>query len=120
MLVVEVHFYMHTIATDGIQQGTQLVKCHPARHDALATSEDLPVEVIPFGRTSLRFSHAGCPLDGIQLFYLEQGIEMVHSSHAVEMVEGIVYLLALLTDERLHKAAIVVYTDHCGDVALQL
>ena len=44
---------------------------------------------------------------------------MVHGTHTVEVIERIIYLLALLTDKRLYEAAVVVDTDHRGDVALQ-
>ena len=36
------------------------------------------------------------------------------------MIEGIVNLLALLPNERLHEAAVVVFADHGRNVALQL
>ena len=44
----------------------------------------------------------------------------MHSSHTVEVVEGIVNLLTLLADKGLHKAVVVVLGNHRGDVALQL
>ena len=45
---------------------------------------------------------------------------MVHGAHAVKVVERVVYSLALLADEGLHEAAIVVDANHRRDVALQL
>ena len=119
-LIVEVHLYVYAVATDMVEQGAQLVEGHPAGHDALAVVKDLPVEVVPFGTAALRLAHAGCPLYGVQLVNLQQGIQVVHGPHPVEVVEGIVNLLALLADERLHKAAVVVGAYHRRDVALQL
>ena len=119
-LVVEVHLQMHAIASDIVEQGFQFVQCHPACHDALACLENLAIQVVPLGRATLRFSHTGCPLHGIEFLYLEQGRQVVHCAHAIQMIQGIVNLLALLTDEGLHKAAVILYTDHGGYIALQL
>ena len=44
---------------------------------------------------------------------------MVHGSHTIEMIEGIVYLLALLADERLYETTVVILGNHGGDIALQ-
>ena len=68
----------------------------------------------------MRLAHTRRPLDGIQLLDFQQGIEMVHSSYAVEVVEGIVNLLALFADKGLYETPIVVNADHRRDVALQL
>ena len=111
---------MHAVATDIVKQWTQLVECHPASHDALAASEDFLVEVIPLGTSSLRLSHTGGPLYGIQLLYLKECIKMVHGPNAVKVIERVVYLLALLTDERLHEAPVVIHANHGRDVTLQL
>ena len=45
---------------------------------------------------------------------------MMHGAHTVQMIQGIVYLLALFADERLHEATIIILTDHGGDIALKL
>ena len=45
---------------------------------------------------------------------------MVHRPYSIQMVEGIVNLLTLLTNERLHETTIVVDADHCRDITLQL
>ena len=45
---------------------------------------------------------------------------MMGCAHTVEMIECIVNLLTLLTDKRLHEAAVVIDADHRGDIALQL
>ena len=45
---------------------------------------------------------------------------MVHGPHTIKVVEGIVNLLALLADEGLYEATVVVDTDHGRDIALQL
>ena len=45
---------------------------------------------------------------------------MVHGSHAIQMIECVVNLLALFADERLNKTAIVIDTDHRRNIALQL
>ena len=111
-LVVEVHFQMYTIASDIVEQRTQLVERHPTSHDALATSKNLLIQVIPFRTTALRFSHAWRPLDSIEFFNLQQGIQMMHRSNTVQMIKGIVNLLTLLTDKGLNETTIVVNTDH--------
>ena len=118
-LVVEVHLQMHAVAANVVEQWAQLIECHPAGHDALAAGEYLLVQVVPLGTAALRFAHAGCPLDGVQLLDLQQGIEMMHGPYTIQVIQRIVYLLTLLTDEGLHKAAIVIYADHRRDVALQ-
>ena len=119
LLVVEVHFEVHTIATDIVEQRTDFVERHPAGHDALAAHKNLAVEVKPFGGTALWLSYAGSPLYGIEFLDFEQGGQMVHGSHAIEMIERVVYLLTLLADERLYEPAIVVLGNHGRDVALQ-
>ena len=45
---------------------------------------------------------------------------MVHGSHTVKMVQGVVDLLTLFTDEGLYEATVVVFADHRGDITLQL
>ena len=119
-LVMEIHFKMHTLSTDMIQQRLQLIECHPTSHDALAAIEDLPIQVIPFWRTALRLTDSWCPLDGVQFVDFQQRIEMMHGPHTIEMIEGIFDLLTLFTNERLDKTAIVIDTDHRGNIALQL
>ena len=44
---------------------------------------------------------------------------MMQRTHPIEMIERIVDFLALLTDERLHKSAVILHADHGRDVALQ-
>ena len=117
---MEIHLDMHSAATDIVEQRTKFVEGNPASHNALAGSKNLLVEVIPLGRSALWLSHSRCPLYGVELFYLKQGWQVVHGSHTVEMIQRIVYLLTLLTDEGLHEAAVVFHADHRGDVALQL
>ena len=109
---MEVHLYVYTVASDVVEQGSQLFQSHPASHDALAASQYLLVQVVPLGRTALWLSHARRPLDGVQLLDLQECVQMVHCPHTVQVVERIVYLLTLFTDEGLHKAAIVVHADH--------
>ena len=111
-LVVEVHFQMYTIASDIVEQRTQLVERHPTSHDALATSKNLLIQVIPFRTTALRFAHAWRPLDGIQFLDFQQGIQMMHGSNTVQMIKGIVNLLTLFTNKGLNETTIVVNTDH--------
>ena len=41
--IVEVHLDMDTLASNVIEQGAQLVECHPTSHDALTTSQNLAV-----------------------------------------------------------------------------
>ena len=65
-------------------------------------------------------TYARCPLDGIEFVDFQQGIQVVHGAYTVQVVESVVYLLALFADEWLYKAAIVIYTDHGRDVTLQL
>ena len=120
VLVVEIHLDMHSVATDIVEQRTQFVEGHPACHDAFSSCKNLLVEVIPLGRSALWLSHSRRPLYGVELFYLKQGWQMVHCPHTVEMIQRVVYLLTLLTDEGLHKASVILHADHRGDVALQL
>ena len=115
---MEVHFEVDAVTADVIQQGTQLVDGHPACHDALAASQYLLIQVIPLGTATLRFTHTGCPLDGIQFVDFQQGIQVVHGTYAVQVVERIVYLLALFTNERLYETAVVLLANHGRDVAL--
>ena len=44
----------------------------------------------------------------------------MHSTYTIKMIESIADLLTLFTDKRLHEAAIIVNTDHRGDITLQL
>ena len=111
-LVVEVHFQMYTIASDIVEQRTQLVERHPTSHDALATSKNLLIQVIPFRTTALWFSHAWRPLNSVQLLDFQQRLQMMHRSNTVQMIKGIVNLLTLFTDKGLNEATIVVNTDH--------
>ena len=116
--IVEIHFNMDALTSNMIEQWFQLIERHPTSHNALTTSENPIIEVIPFGRTTLGLTHAWRPLDGIQFFNFQQGIEMMHRTYAIEMIECIVYLLTLFSNERLYETAIVIDTDHRGDVAL--
>ena len=111
-LVVEVHFQMYTIASDIVEQRTQLVERHPTSHDALATSKNLLIQVIPFRTTALRFSHAWRPLNSVQLLDFQQRVQMMHRSNTVQMIKGIVNLLTLFTNKGLNETTIVVNTDH--------
>ena len=83
-------------------------------------SENLLIEIIPLRRTTLRLTYAWRPLDGIQFLNLQERVQMVHRTHTIQVVERIVYLLTLFTDEGLHKATIVVHADHGRDITLQL
>ena len=49
VLVVEIHFQVHTVRTDVVEQWPQFVQRHPARHDTLACRQNPAVQVIPFG-----------------------------------------------------------------------
>ena len=111
---------MDAVATNVVEQRAQFVEGHPAGHNTLATSQYLLIEVVPLGTAALGLAHAWCPLDGVQLLDFQQGVEVVHSTHTIEVVERIVNLLALFADERLYEAAIVVLTDRRRDVTLQL
>ena len=68
----------------------------------------------------MRLSYTWCPLDGIEFFDFKKSGQMVHGPYAVEMIECVVYLLALLADERLHETPVVILGNHGRDVALQL
>ena len=118
-LVVKVHLQMYAVAADVVEQGAQLVERHPAGHDALPGGEYATVEVVPLRAAALWLAYAGGPLYGVQLVDFQQRVQVMHGSHTVEVVEGVVYSLALLADERLHEATVVVLTDHGRQVALQ-
>ena len=49
-----------------------------------------------------------------------KGGQVMHGAYAVQMIQGIVYLLALFADKGLYKTTIIILTDHGGDIALQL
>ena len=118
VLVVEVHFKVHAVASDVVEQRPQLVQRNPACHYALASCQYLLVQVVPFRRATLRFSHARCPLYGVQFLNLEQCRQVVQGANAVQMVQRVVDFLALLTYEGLHEAAVVVHAYHGRYVAL--
>ena len=59
-------------------------------------------------------------MDGIQFLDFQQRIQVVHSTHTIQMVERIVNFLTLFADEGLHEATIVVHTNHRRDITLQL
>ena len=111
-LVVEVHFQMYTIASDIVEQRTQFVERHPTSHDALAASKNLLIQVIPFRTTALWLAHAWRPLDSVEFFNLQQGLQMMHRSNTVQMIKGIVNLLTLFTNKGLNEATIVIHADH--------
>ena len=110
--IVEIHFQVNALCPDIVEQGLQFIKRHPAGHDALPRPENFLVKVVPLAASPLWLTHSGRPLNGVELFYFEQRRQVVHGSHAVEMVQGIVDFLALLPDEGLHEAAVVVLADH--------
>ena len=80
---MEVHLYVDAVATDVVEQGTQLVECDPTGHDALAGSQNPLIQVVPLGTAALRLAYAGRPLDGVQLLNLQQGVKVVHGTYAV-------------------------------------
>ena len=84
--VVEIHFDVHSVATDIVEKRSQLIEGDPTGHDTLATVKDLTIEVVPFRGTTLRLTHTGCPLNGIQFFDLKECRQMMHGPYPVEMV----------------------------------
>ena len=120
LFVVEVHFEMNAVGTYSVKQGAQLVEGYPAGHDALAASQYLFIQVIPFRTAALWLADTGCPLDGVQFFNLKQGVKVMHGTDTVEVVQCVWYALTLLADKGLHEAAVVVFANHGRDVSLQL
>ena len=116
---MEVHLEMNAIATDIIQKRTKFFDRNPTSHDGLASCQNLPIEVIPFGITSLGLSDTRCPLDSLEFLDLEKSRQMTHGSHTIEMIERVGNPLSLLANKWLHKTPIILDRKHRRDVALQ-
>ena len=119
-LVVEIHFEMHTIATDIVEQRTKFIDRNPTSHNGLATRKNLLVEVIPLRIATLRLADARCPLDGLKFLNLKECRQMTHRANAIEMIERVGNPLCLLANERMHETPVILDRKHRRDVALQL
>ena len=119
VLVVEIHLDMNAVGAHIVEQRLQLVESNPACKDALSALQNCVVKVVPLRRATLRFAHSRSPLYGVKFLNLKQCRNVAHSPHAVEMIERVVNLLALLAYERLHKLAVVLLAEHRRDVALK-
>ena len=106
-LVVEIHFEMHAIAADIVEQRTKFIDRNPTSHNGLAARKNLLVEVVPLGVTTLRLADTGCPLDGLKFLNLKECRKMTHRANAIEMIERIGNPLCLLANERLHETPII-------------
>ena len=71
-LVVEIHFEMHAIATDIVEQRTKFIDRNPTSHDGFAARKNLLVEVVPLRIAALRLPDTGCPLDGLKFLNLKE------------------------------------------------
>ena len=120
LLVVEVHLQMNAFCADGFEQRPEFRQGDPRDQHALAACQNLAIQIVPLGRTSLRFAHTRRPLDGFQLLNLEQGRQVVQGTDAIQMIEGIGNTFALLPDKRLYETAIIRFRQHRRKVALQL
>ena len=44
----------------------------------------------------------------------------MYGTYTIKMIQGIVDLLTLFTDEGLYEPTVILHTDHCRDITLQL
>ena len=103
-----------------VEERRQFFELHPTAHQALPRLENLSVESVPLGISSLWLPHPRRPLYGVEFLDFKDGGQVSHGPHAVEVIEGVVDAPTLLPDEGLHETSVVIFAHHGGDVALQL